>query len=825
MEPRAERGEQRAASNERNAENKHKLHEVWNDKCFLQGTKIMKIRLQNLFFALTLLAGLTSTACAAVTFTNTPAAVSNTYNGTITLQITGMTNAETVVVQKFLDLNTNGIIDSGDWLVQQFNLTKGANFVIGGVTNINVPGDLNSATGTITATLNFQGGDFVQNIVGHYLFKLSSPGGGFTPITNLFTVTNFPFGQKFTGNVVSNATSTTLSNAVVILFPAPRSGGNHGPGTPVGGTVAGIPGSYTIQAPPGTYVPMAFRSNYVANYTTSPVLTLGSGQTITTNLTLAIATASISGTIVDAVSNAIVLPGIFMPTSSTNNQIAATFSGTNGDFTERVVSGQWGLGSDDSGLIVHGYVGSQGGTNVNSGATGVTLACTKATALFYGSVNDNLGNPLTGIDVSANDNTNLYQSDGYTVSNGNYVVGITGGLGSSDPWEVQVSNGGGSGNPTNYIYSQPQFDQNGGTNVAVGQALEVNFTALLATNQISGNVQESGTNIVGVNVYAFATNNGVIYNVGVDTDTNGNYSLSVANGTWSVGVSCNGGNDSLDNILGAGTYQCPANQNVTISNNNGTTNFIIQPCNFISITTTSPLPVGEVNFPYNQFLQASSCNGNFNWTNTSGSGALPPGLTFGGNGELTGTPNSNGVFNFTAQVTDGNNLTTNQQFSVSISNALQVTTTSLPDGTNGVNYSQQLQATGGVPFGGLSPYNWSLASGSLDGLTLATNGVLSGMPATNGTFDFTAEVADSLGAMNEQPSLSLNILAASIPPLAIGNANGQIVIFWPASGGTNFTVQTATNVNGPWVTASNGVPQIAFTFTNSAPAAFFRLQQ
>src|ERR1039458_7920065 len=49
---------------------------------------------------------LASTA-AAVAFSVTPSAVSNTYNGTITLQVTGLTNGETVVVQKFLDANTD----------------------------------------------------------------------------------------------------------------------------------------------------------------------------------------------------------------------------------------------------------------------------------------------------------------------------------------------------------------------------------------------------------------------------------------------------------------------------------------------------------------------------------------------------------------------------------------------------------------------------------------------------------------------------------------------------------------------------------------------
>ena len=68
--------------------------------------------------------GSESAGWSAVTFTNTPVAVSNTYNGTISLFINGLTNGETVLIQKFLDINTNGAIDSGDLLVQQFRINR-----------------------------------------------------------------------------------------------------------------------------------------------------------------------------------------------------------------------------------------------------------------------------------------------------------------------------------------------------------------------------------------------------------------------------------------------------------------------------------------------------------------------------------------------------------------------------------------------------------------------------------------------------------------------------------------------------------------------------
>src|SRR5580658_6420081 len=135
-------------------------------------------RLWLLAVCLALWAGI-GTARATITFTNYPSVVSNTYNGVITLQINGVTNGMNVVVQKFLDVNTNGIIDSRDLLVQQFRLTAGqASTFTNGSTIVTVtnfmPGDMSTTPGQIIAPLNFQNGDFMQTLAGQYLYKVSS---------------------------------------------------------------------------------------------------------------------------------------------------------------------------------------------------------------------------------------------------------------------------------------------------------------------------------------------------------------------------------------------------------------------------------------------------------------------------------------------------------------------------------------------------------------------------------------------------------------------------------------------------------------------------
>ncbi len=691
--------------------------------------------------------------------TITPAAVSNTYSGKLTLVVTGLTNTETVVVQKFLDLNGNGAVDAGDQLVQQFNLTDGqAGMVIGGVTNFNVPGDYDTTAGQITAKMFSPDGDFSQSIVGHYLFVVAGSGGA---ATNSFAVTNFPFAQKLTGRVLKN--NVSVPGAVVLVFPAP-SGGNQGLGSPVGETVTDSAGNYTMALPVGSYLPFAFASNAFADIQASPVIALNAGQTITTNLTLTNATATISGQAVDYNNPGVALPGVFLPASTQTGLVAATFTDASGNFTLGVLPGTWQFDGEPAGLLLHGYVGFQGKTNVDAG-TSFTGAFFKATALFYGQVVDGAGNPMPDMDIYLDDNSGTFQSDSYSDNKGNYVIGAVGGL-TGDAWNVQVAAGNGSPTPTNYIFSQPAFTQSGGMSLNAGQAVQVNFTGLLATNFISGNVQFNGTNVAGVGVYAGATINGVNFNTYADTDANGNYAFNVANGNWSVGVNQNGGNDSLDALLGAGTYAPPNNQNLTIANDNGTANFVIQSCDGIQIVNpaTTNLPPGQLNNYYSFQFQAASCNNNFNWSQISGT--LPNGLTLYSGGSLTGTPFNSGNFSFTVQVTDGNGHSTNETFALSIAGgALQINTGFLPTATNGVVYSQTLQASGGVP-----PYSWSIPNFSANppvNLTLGTNGVLSGTPAVSGNFGFTVRVTDSTLATVDQP-LSLNIVN---PPPAITNVS------------------------------------------------------
>jgi hypothetical protein len=90
---------------------------------------------------------------------------------------------------------------------------------------------------------------------------------------------------------------------------------------------------------------------------------------------------------------------------------------------------------------------------------------------------------------------------------------------------------------------------------------------------------------------------------------------------------------------------------------------------------------------------------------------------------------------------------------------LAITTTTLPDTTQGVAYSATLTATGG-----LSPYTWSVTSGSLPaGLSLSSSGTISGTASTYGTSTFTVQ---ALSSDSQTASVTLS-LTVNPPPITL----------------------------------------------------------
>jgi hypothetical protein len=99
------------------------------------------------------------------------------------------------------------------------------------------------------------------------------------------------------------------------------------------------------------------------------------------------------------------------------------------------------------------------------------------------------------------------------------------------------------------------------------------------------------------------------------------------------------------------------------------------------------------------------------------------------------------------------------QWFPSPSSSVSISTQTLPGGTVGTAYSQQLSG-----FGGTTPYSWALASGSTlpAGLTLSPAGVISGTPTTAGTSTFTVQITDSsTPPLTATQSLSITVTSTA----------------------------------------------------------------
>lgn len=159
------------------------------------------------------------------------------------------------------------------------------------------------------------------------------------------------------------------------------------------------------------------------------------------------------------------------------------------------------------------------------------------------------------------------------------------------------------------------------------------------------------------------------------------------------------------------------------------------------------LAVAQAGTPDSETISATGGTTPYQYAVTSG--GLPPGLTLAANGVISGTPTSAGQYGFTVTVTDASPTpqTAEQTYQITVNPAaLALSPQTLPDGSwEGSNCPgqpyppQQLSASGGTP-----PYQYAVTSGDLPpGLTLASDGIISGTPTMNGSYPVTVTVTDS----------------------------------------------------------------------------------
>ncbi len=182
---------------------------------------------------------------------------------------------------------------------------------------------------------------------------------------------------------------------------------------------------------------------------------------------------------------------------------------------------------------------------------------------------------------------------------------------------------------------------------------------------------------------------------------------------------------------------------------------------------------GNVGAAYSQTLTTTGGTGTANFTPGSFT-FLPPGLTVGPTGVISGTPTSSGAFSFTVTASDTAGNVSSRSFTISIYPAgggppVSISTSAglgtIPLG----DYQQQLVANGGT-----GTFTWAVTAGTLPpGISLRTDGAsffspsasagLIGVATTPGSYAFTLTVTS--GGQTASQAFTLKVTALEIKDL------------------------------------------------------------
>lgn len=276
----------------------------------------------------------------------------------------------------------------------------------------------------------------------------------------------------------------------------------------------------------------------------------------------------------------------------------------------------------------------------------------------------------------------------------------------------------------------------------------------------AGSTLDAGTNSV-VNLIGGANACNVFWQVGSSATLIGttfagtviaNTSVTIGSGSNLVGKAI--ANNGAVTISGAGPNAV-----------GGCATAVVPVCPLITVSPIS-LVAGTAGVPYNQVVMASGGASPYAFGLTAGS--LPAGLTLSTGGTVSGTPAAAGSSTFTIRATDFNACTADKPYTISVAPlgcTITVSPATLPNGTNGVPYTQTLTASGGV-----AAYAFTVVGGSLPaGLTLA-GAVLSGTPTAGSTF--TIRATDANGCFGDHIYTFV-----TVPPVPTMGEWGMILLF------------------------------------------------
>ncbi len=189
------------------------------------------------------------------------------------------------------------------------------------------------------------------------------------------------------------------------------------------------------------------------------------------------------------------------------------------------------------------------------------------------------------------------------------------------------------------------------------------------------------------------------------------------------------------------------------------------------LVVSTALPAGLVGTPYKAELEAKGGTQPYTWTLAQGT--LPAGLSLAPQGAIEGTPQAAGAFAFGVQVQDkeGGKASANLALDIKAGGLVITSTSPLKAATDGEPYSFALAAQGGK-----APYFWGITTGKLPaGLTLGSDGTISGTPQGDGDYPFDVKAFDN-GDAPLVASKSLTLPVKLAPLEIVGDQSLNLIL-------------------------------------------------
>jgi hypothetical protein len=228
------------------------------------------------------------------------------------------------------------------------------------------------------------------------------------------------------------------------------------------------------------------------------------------------------------------------------------------------------------------------------------------------------------------------------------------------------------------------------------------------------------------------------------------------------------------------------------------------------------LPQATESQPYTQILSPRGGEAPHIWRVI---GELPEGLSLSAAGVANGTPVRAGDYAFNVHITDARGFTAVQSCNMNVkAQPMRLESACpLPSAKVGTAYSERLTAVGGQ-----APHHFTVQGTLPEGLTLASNGTITGRSDTVTQRGFQVEIRDAAGAVTRQ-GCSLGVTLPTLPsirvagvPTTVPAANTSLAPVielssaYPLPIQGTLSIETTPETNSPEADANQADPRVRF---------------